>query len=91
MYQTLSLRLEAMESGKKEMQIKMENKMKLLELQSSQTIAALERPLMEGTLAKGSGADDELQHRLHLSEDQNEQYRRTYDAALTLYDTSFDD
>ena len=40
----------------------MENKMNQLELQSSKKIAALERLLKSGTLAKGSGADNEMQH-----------------------------
>ena len=72
MYQTLSRRIEAMESGKKAAEIKMEI--------SSQKIAELERRLMESTLAKGSGADDEVQHRLQLIEDQKERYRRQTDA-----------
>ena len=73
MYQTL---LEAMESDKKET----DTKIKQLELQSSQKIAELERRLMEGNPAKGSGADDEVQHRMQLIEDQKEQYRRQIDA-----------
>ena len=72
MYQTLSRRIEAMESGKKAAEIKMEI--------SSQKIAELERRLMKATLAKGSGADDEVQHRLQLIEDQKERYRRQTDA-----------
>ena len=69
-----------MESGKKEAEIKMEIKIKQLELQSSQKIAELERRLMEATQAKGSGADDEVQHQLQLIEDQKEQCRRQNDA-----------
>ena len=69
MYQTLSRRLEAIESGKKEAEIKMEVNLKQHELQSSQKIAEFERRLIEATLAKGSGADDEVQHRLQRKSD----------------------